>query len=102
MADCNTCPSGSTCKNDKESCTIENNSINRIKHVIGIMSGNGGAGKTTIAIALAELAKDVVKVDCDVDAPNLYLFNKGIDVNKEDFIAGKKVVLNKELCKNVE
>lgn len=39
-----------------------------------VISGKGGTGKTTIALALSELAKDAVKADCDVDAPNLYLF----------------------------
>ena len=40
---------------------------------IVVLSGKGGTGKTTIVAALSELAKKVVKVDCDVDARNLYL-----------------------------
>lgn len=63
-----------------------------------VLSGKGGTGKTTIAMALAELEKDVIRVDCDVDAPNLYLFCEGKDIAKENFIAGKKAVINKELC----
>ncbi|MGH4125435.1 MAG: ATP-binding protein [Clostridium sp.] len=63
-----------------------------------VLSGKGGTGKTTIATALAELAKDVIRVDCDVDAPNLYMFYKGKDIEKNGFIGGKKAVIEKSLC----
>lgn len=66
--------------------------------VISVLSGKGGTGKTTIVAALSELAKNVIKVDCDVDAPNLYLFYKGMDVEKKDFYGGKKAKINKSLC----
>lgn len=65
-----------------------------------MISGKGGTGKTTIAIALSELAKNVVKVDCDVDAPNLYLFYKGKDIKKEYFYGGKKAIIDKKFCIN--
>ncbi|HEY8891365.1 MAG TPA: ATP-binding protein [Clostridium sp.] len=63
-----------------------------------ILSGKGGTGKTTIATALAELSKDVIRIDCDVDAPNLYMFYKGLDIEKRDFIGGKKAVIDEFLC----
>lgn len=63
-----------------------------------VLSGKGGTGKTTIATALAELAKDVIRVDCDVDAPNLYLFYKGKDIEKSEFIGGKKAILDESIC----
>ncbi len=63
-----------------------------------VLSGKGGTGKTTIATALSELAQDVVRIDCDVDAPNFYLFYNGEDIEKKDFIGGKKAVMNEELC----
>lgn len=66
-----------------------------------VLSGKGGTGKTTIATALAELAElaeDVIRVDCDVDAPNLYLFYKGKDIEKSEFIGGKKAVLDQSIC----
>lgn len=63
-----------------------------------VLSGKGGTGKTTISIALSELAGDAVKIDCDVDAPNLYLFYKGKDIEKKEFIGGKKAVINESLC----
>lgn len=63
-----------------------------------VISGKGGTGKTTIAVAIAELEKQGVKVDCDVDAPNLYLYYDGQDLSCEDFSGGKKVTVNSELC----
>ncbi|KOA20150.1 electron transport complex subunit RsxB [Clostridium homopropionicum DSM 5847] len=63
-----------------------------------VLSGKGGTGKTTIATALAELAKDVIRIDCDVDAPNLYLFYKGKDIEEGEFIGGKKAIIDEILC----
>ena len=63
-----------------------------------VLSGKGGTGKTTIATALSELAQNVIRIDCDVDAPNLYLFYKGKDLEKKDFIGGKKALVDERLC----
>lgn len=63
-----------------------------------IISGKGGTGKTTIAVALSELAYNVVKADCDVDAPNLYLMYKGEDIKGNNFITGKKAEINIDKC----
>ena len=55
----------------------ENNVPNAIKHVIVVMSGKGGTGKTTVAVNLALSAIDNEKVclaDCDVEEPNDNLF----------------------------
>ncbi len=63
-----------------------------------VLSGKGGTGKTTIATALSELYNDVVRVDCDVDASNFYMFYKGKDIEKSNFIGGKKATIDKERC----
>jgi len=63
-----------------------------------VLSGKGGTGKTTIATALSELASDVIRIDCDVDAPNLYLFYKGKDIEKREFIGGKKAIIDETIC----
>lgn len=66
--------------------------------VISVLSGKGGTGKTTVVAALSELAPKMIKVDCDVDAPNLYLFYKGTDIEKNNFYGGKKAQINQSLC----
>ncbi|GIM29091.1 (4Fe-4S)-binding protein [Clostridium polyendosporum] len=63
-----------------------------------VLSGKGGTGKTTIATALSELAEEVVRIDCDVDAPNFYLYYEGRAIEKEDFYGGKKAFINEEKC----
>ena len=63
-----------------------------------VLSGKGGTGKTTIATSIAELAKDVVRIDCDVDAPNLYMFYEGRDIEKKEFTGGKKAIIDEALC----
>lgn len=65
---------------------------------LAILSGKGGTGKTTIAICLSELAENVVTVDCDVDAPNLYLYYQGNELKKGDFYCSKKAVIDKDMC----
>ena len=67
---------------------------------IVVLSGKGGTGKTTVVAALSELTKKVIKVDCDVDAPNLYLFYKGVDLDKKSFYGGKKAKIDARLCIN--
>lgn len=62
-----------------------------------VISGKGGTGKTTIAAAIAELER-ASKVDCDVDAPNLYLYFPGKELEKEGFSGGKKAVVNEFWC----
>ncbi|EJO5346770.1 ATP-binding protein [Clostridium botulinum] len=63
-----------------------------------VLSGKGGTGKTTIATALSELYNDVIRVDCDVDASNFYMFYKGKDIEKSDFIGGKKAIIDEDIC----
>jgi len=65
---------------------------------LAVLSGKGGTGKTTIAISLSELSDNVVTVDCDVDAPNLYLYYQGNELKKEKFSCSKKAVIDKDIC----
>lgn len=64
-----------------------------------VLSGKGGTGKTTIATGLSELASNVVRIDCDVDAPNFYMYYNGENIESKDFIGGKKALIDKSLCK---
>lgn len=70
---------------------------------ITVISGKGGTGKTMIAAALAYLAQTragegLSLADCDVDAPNLYLYSDGENIRRESFSGGKKAVTDDTLC----
>lgn len=74
MADCKSCPSNSKCDN-KDTCTIVNNPLNKVKNIIGVMSGKGGVGKSTMSALIAhELNKKGYKVglmDSDITGPSI-------------------------------
>lgn len=67
---------------------------------ITILSGKGGAGKTSIVAAIASVAKNTVFCDNDVDAADLHLiFNPTIKVQNK-FDSGSVAVINPEECNN--
>ena len=74
MGNCNSCPSKNNCSK-QATCTIENNPNNKIKNIIGIMSGKGGVGKSTITTLIAKkLNKQGYKVgilDADITGPSI-------------------------------
>lgn len=75
MTNCNTCPSRSNCSKSQEGCTIENNPLNKVTRVIGVMSGKGGVGKSTVSTLVAEgLRSQGYKVgilDSDITGPSI-------------------------------
>jgi len=71
-----------------------------IKQVV-VLSGKGGAGKTTVAAALAPLAAlefDIVLADADVDASNLELLLAPTIRKKNAFISGHIARVDDTLC----
>ncbi len=67
---------------------------------ITILSGKGGAGKTTVAAAFASVAKNAVFCDNDVDAADLHLiFNPEIK-ETYTFGSGSKAEINPDECTN--
>ncbi|NLV87825.1 MAG: Mrp/NBP35 family ATP-binding protein [Tissierellia bacterium] len=75
MSKCNSCPSRNNCSKPQDGCTIQNNPLNNVNRVIGVMSGKGGVGKSTISTLLAEgLRGQGYKVgimDSDITGPSI-------------------------------
>lgn len=75
MAECSTCPSNEGCTKDKNNCMIENNPLNHVKKIIGVMSGKGGVGKSSISVLIAkhlkQLGYNVGVLDADITGPSI-------------------------------
>lgn len=89
MSNCNTCPSRNNCNVDQASCGIKNNPHNNVKKIIGVMSGKGGVGKSTISTVIAKelnsIGYKVGLMDSDITGPSIpRLLN----------ISGKKATAN--------
>jgi MinD superfamily P-loop ATPase len=63
-----------------------------------VISGKGGAGKTSLTACLAFLASDKVLADCDVDAADLHLLTQPVRRHEEDFRGGIKARIRAEMC----
>ena len=78
------------------------------KKLVGVVSGKGGVGKTSVTASLASLAKqdldvEVISMDCDVDAPNLAIILPPDDqskIEKKDIFATLKSEFLEEKCSN--
>ncbi len=75
LGDCNSCPSKGTCGKDSSDCGVKNNPNNKIKKVIGIMSGKGGVGKSTVSVMVAKILRkkgySVGIMDADIMGPSV-------------------------------
>ncbi len=63
-----------------------------------VISGKGGAGKTSVTAALAVLAERPVIADCDVDAPDLHLVLSPAIQERHEFRGGHKAVIREADC----
>ncbi len=65
---------------------------------IAIISGKGGAGKTSLTSAFGSLAKSVVFADCDVNASDLHIILNPEIEQAFDFENIKKVKIDQDEC----
>ena len=63
-----------------------------------VISGKGGTGKTSIVAAFADLAKNAVFADCDVDAADLHLVLEPKVRQTSNFSGGKQASVVTEKC----
>ncbi|WP_446898250.1 Mrp/NBP35 family ATP-binding protein [Clostridium sp. LBM24168] len=79
MSNCDDCPGNSNCNVDnKNKCSKMVPKFGHIKHIIGIMSGKGGVGKSTVtgslAIKLRYKGYKVGVLDGDITGPSMPRF----------------------------
>ncbi len=67
---------------------------------IVVLSGKGGAGKTTVTSCLSALIEDKLICDCDVEGANLHLSLQGQITQKHTVYLTKTAHINSQLCSN--
>jgi MinD superfamily P-loop ATPase len=65
---------------------------------ITIISGKGGTGKTTVTAALAQLSRNKILADNDVDAADLHLLLTPTVREAHDFTGGTKAEIDADKC----
>lgn len=73
--DCSTCSSNCASRKEPESLKLPANPLSEVKHVIGVMSGKGGVGKSLVTAMLAVLLRRegyrVGILDADITGPSI-------------------------------
>lgn len=73
--DCSTCSSNCASRQNPESLKLPANALSEVKHVIGVVSGKGGVGKSLVTSMLAVLLRRegyrVGILDADVTGPSI-------------------------------
>ena len=73
--DCSTCSSNCSSRQEPQSLLVPANALSEIKHVVGIVSGKGGVGKSLVTSMLAVLLQregyKVGILDADITGPSI-------------------------------
>lgn len=78
MGNCSSCPSNGNCHSSENSCSRLFPKYGKVKHIIGIISGKGGVGKSTVTGILAAQLRNagysVGVLDADITGPSMPRF----------------------------
>ncbi|PRR80848.1 Flagellum site-determining protein YlxH [Clostridium liquoris] len=78
MSNCDSCPSKGKCDSKESSCSKLVPKYGRIKNIIGVISGKGGVGKSTVtgilAVQLRKAGYKVGVLDGDITGPSMPRF----------------------------
>ncbi|CAB1254271.1 Mrp/NBP35 family ATP-binding protein [Clostridium sp. MT-14] len=89
MSNCDNCSSRAACGKNQDECNFILPKYGGIKHIIGIMSGKGGVGKSTVtgilAVKLKAAGYKVGVLDGDITGPSMPRFF-GINDKRADII----------------
>ncbi|MFL0266581.1 Mrp/NBP35 family ATP-binding protein [Candidatus Clostridium radicumherbarum] len=92
MSKCDNCASKGKCGSNEATCSALIPSYGSIKNIIGVMSGKGGVGKSTVtgilATKLRSLGYKVGVLDGDITGPSMPRFF-GINEKRADIVQGK-------------
>ena len=73
--DCSSCSSNCSSREKAQSLQIPANALSEVKHVIGVVSGKGGVGKSLVTSMLAVLLQregyKVGILDADITGPSI-------------------------------
>ena len=88
---CNSCAMKPNCRKDKP-CELLKPKFGRISHVVGVISGKGGVGKSSatglLAVALTKLGKTVGILDADITGPSIPRFF-GVQHGRSGYVPGE-------------
>lgn len=78
MSSCDSCPSKGNCKSEESTCSKIVPKYGKIKNIIGVISGKGGVGKSTVtgilAVQLRKAGYKVGVLDGDITGPSMPRF----------------------------
>ncbi len=92
--DCSTCGENCSSRNEPQDLTEKLNQYSSVKKVIGVVSGKGGVGKSTVtslmAVMFSRMGYHAAILDADLTGPSI---PKAFGINKEKAFGSEKGIL---------